>query len=230
MKRYTYLFAASIGFFLLACNNSETKKSAAVDMVEPVKDRYDLLRELDSRVKVEEVPATNVVSLEVIGGYQRHPEAYQQLVAYVSKNHRTVGAILGIYPHDPDLVEEDKLSWSISLRVLPGKPGAAPKRANEKDPFAVNATNGELGAPLSSFATPQKPFLLEQLPAVTAVTLRSDVARIGKDGLALNAWIDMNNYVQTGTARTEFGNATQESQLIPVKIIVPVKKRTKEAL
>jgi len=36
--------------------------------------------------------------------------------------------------------------------------------------------------------------------------------------------------VQTGTTRTEFGSANQKSQLIPVKIIVPVKKRNRETI
>ena len=229
MKPYHFQLIACLCFSLCACVNKEVTQPTT-PIAQPLKDKYDILRELDRRVKIEEVPPLNIISLQFNGGYQKHPEAYQQLSSYVSKNYQVVGAILGIYPQDPDLVKEEELEWSISLRIVPKKTDKTLNEANEKDPFVINATKEKLGVSLTSFALPQKPFRLEQLPPITAATLVSDVANIGKDGLAINAWIDMNNYVQTGPTRTEFGNATQESKLIPVKVYVPVKKRIRETL
>jgi|ERR1700722_18919441 len=194
------------------------------------KDRYDLLRELDQKVKIEEIPKTNIVSLNFTGSYQRHPEAYAKLSSYVMNNYVTVGTIIGIYPEDPDLVSEAKLTWKISLRILPKKPQHILNNSGNSDPFAIPATKELLSSPLSQFKTPKKPFTLEQLPPVTAVTLVTDVAHLGKYGLAINAWISMNNYVQTGTTRTEFGSSTAKSAEIPVKIIVPIKKRSRETI
>ncbi len=194
-------------------------------------DRYSELRALDKRVKMEEIPATNVISLHFTGSYQKHPEAYGELAAYVAENYRTTGGVIGTYPQDPDLVEESRLTWDISLRILPSKGGKEKKSSDSPDaPFELKATTEELGAPLDAFRKPSLPFELRQLPAVSAVTLISDVAHIGTDGLLINAWITMNNYVQVGTTRTEFGSTTQASQAIPVKIVVPIKKRILETI
>jgi hypothetical protein len=193
-------------------------------------DRYDLLRELDKRVKIEQIPATNIVSLNFRGNYSKHPEAYSKLNAYVRRNYATAGSVIGLYPEDPDVVPESRLTWKISLRVLPGKPNPLMQTIKSEDPFTIPASKDSLAYPITKLKAPEKPFVIEQLPTVTAVTLITDVAHLGKDGLAINAWITMNNYVLIGTTRTEFGSTSGKSQIIPVKIIVPVKKRTREAI
>jgi hypothetical protein len=217
---------------LLVASSCNTKKQDADKSLEQQKCKYAILDSLDTRVKQEKIPATNVLSLAFSGNYQKHPEAYGQLSEYANKNYAYTGGIIGIYPQDPDLVsDEAQLNWEITLRVLPGKAGAVNySTANPKDPFETNIPQDVLSAPLSKLKIPEKPYILKTLPATDAVTLVSDVAHIGQDGLAINAWIDLNNFVQNGTTRTEFGSANQKSQLIPVKIIVPVKKRNREKI
>lgn len=216
---------------LCACTHVQSTDTGMTKAAENEMDRYSQLRALDKRVKIEEIPATNVISLHFTGNYQKHPEAYGQLAAYVAENYRTTGGVIGTYPQDPDLVEESRLTWDISLRILPSKEGEEKKGPDSLDaPFELKATSEELSVPLNTFKKPSLPFELQQLPPISAVTLISDVAHIGTDGLLINAWTTMNNYVQVGTTRTEFGSATQASQAIPVKIIVPIKKRIMETI
>lgn len=215
-----------------ACNtkNQETSNSTE-QQHDQTKRRYAILDSLDKRVIIEEIPATNVLSLGFSGNYKNHPEAYAQLSGYANKNYANAGGIIGIYPQDPDLVDdESNLVWEITLRVLPGKPGPIKSSSNAGHPFETNIPERDLSVPLSELKTPDKPFALKTLPATQAVTLISDVAHIAQDGLAMNAWIDLNNYVQTGITRTEFGSAEKKSMEIPVKIIVPVKRRTRETI
>lgn len=224
------LLLISIVFVAASClpKNPATNNSTT-EQLQPPKINYDILDSLDKRVKLETIPATNVVSLKFSGNYQNHPEAYMQLSDYVNKNYATTGGVIGIYPQDPDLVDESKLTWEINLRVLPGKPGTTDyTSANEIDPFDIKIPEELFFAPLSKFKAPEKPYTIKQLESTKAVTLVSDVAHIGRDGLAINAWIDLNNYVQTNTTRIEFGAVKQKSMQIPVKIMVPVIKRTKE--
>ena len=191
--------------------------------------KYLVLEELDKRVKLEKIPATNVISLQFTGNYQKHPEAYEQIYKYAIKNYSTTGGIIGVYPKDPDLFDDAHLTWEINLRILPGKPGAVSFPAEESgNPFSIRIPEDQQNSSLSVFKKPAKPFKIKTLEATEAVTLISDVGHISADGLALNAWISLNNYVQTGTTRTEFGAAKGEHMQIPVKIIVPVKKRAKE--
>ena len=112
-------------------------------------DRYEILRDLDKRVKIEQIPATNIVSLVFSGNYQKHPEAYGKLSVYVKSKYASVGSIIGLYPEDPDLVPEQKLTWKISMRVLPGKPNPASPQINRADPFKIPASKDSLAYPLS---------------------------------------------------------------------------------
>ena len=233
MKILISLVSIAIVIAFCHTNKQEADKTTAGYSDKHQKCKYAILDSLDIRVKQEKLPATNVLSLAFSGNYQKHPEAYGQLNEYANKNYAFTGGIIGIYPQDPDLVsDESQLKWEITLRVLPGKAGTVNySTANQKDPFEINIPQDVLSAPLSKLKTPEKPYVLKTLPETDAVTLVSDVAHIGQDGLAINAWIDLNNYVQIGTTRTEFGSANQKSQLlIPVKIIVPVKKRNRETI
>jgi len=218
-----------IVFMAASCHSKRPDTGSGM---ETPKCKYGILDSLDSRVKNEHIPATNVLSLSFSGNYQKHPEAYGQLMGYASKHYAFTGGIIGIYPQDPDLIsDESQLQWEITLRVLPGQPGVVDNsKTASKNSFETTTPEGALSVPLSELKTPEKPYALKTLPPTEAITLVSDIAHIGRDGLAINAWIDLNNYVQTGTTRTEFGAANQESRLIPVKIIVPVRKRISEVV
>jgi len=213
----------------VSCTNQSIDQTQTDQKDQVNASKYSILDSLDNRVKVEDIPSFNVLTLSYKGNYKNHPEAYGKLMQYAAQNYKTVGAIIGIYPQDPDLHPESELSWSISYRIIPGSPGISAD-STQTDPFAVNASLEELNVPLDKFQKPADPFVLVQLPATKALTLVSDVSQIGKDGLAINAWLDLNNFVQVGLTRTEFGTASEKGQPIPVRIIVPVKERTQEKI
>src|ERR1700733_11512267 len=129
MKKISILLFAAIVFFAMRgiCQNTKT-------------DRYEILRDLDRRVKIEQIPATNIISLKVSGSYENHPEAYGKLSAYVKLNYATTGSVIGLYPEDPDLVPEKKLTWKISMRILPGKPNPSSIQIDEPEPFKIPAS------------------------------------------------------------------------------------------
>jgi hypothetical protein len=206
--------------------------------------------DISSRVKVERIPAANIIYLEVKGNYDKHQEAFPQLVDYALANYRIAGACFGIYPIDPDAVgekfakvqqtggkdqrsvqrnpsikdHESKLIWFVALRIAPGAPSLKHEKRSE-DPFAVDATESELKAPQNKLHRAKAPFQIKQLPEITALVMESTVKTSPVDGMAMFKWMLDNGYVQVGATRMEIGLGTERLGDTVTKIIIPVKKR-----
>jgi hypothetical protein len=203
---------------------SEDPKETDFQPIDTVCGKYKMIDEVERKIKFENFPATNILYLKYKGSYQQHPEAFPKLTSYVEENYRTTGTCIGFYPFDPDAVELKNLQWEVGLRVIPGSPPQ--KHEMQSDPFIVNASANELAASISRLKTPKHPFGIKTIPAVQAVTLETIVANSAVNGLAMNAWLTINGYVQTAPTRMEFAMATtKDPMLIPVKIIIPVVKR-----
>ena len=196
------------------------------------------------RVKIEKIPATNVISLPTSGNYEQHPQVVGRLIKYVSEYYATAGPVFGIYPVDPDTVgvpfptvetgqsnapdqlrNASKLPWEVCIRVLPGRPNKDRLTNQAGDPFRVEATEQSLRQPIAQLTKPQAPFKLKQLPEITAAVLESDIVHTPKDGLALNVWVIENGYVQIAPVRMEYALNTADPTKATTRIIVPVIKR-----
>lgn len=175
------------------------------------------------KVEVSRISSAIVMSREVTGPYSQHPVVFEQLMQYVGKNYRAVGACFGIYPSDPDAVKAADLRWEIGVRVLPGEPlGYGKNLPAEQLPEMSDA---RLRKTLRRMKQPDAPYKLKILASTTAAIVDSTVARAAQDGLAMIPWAQKNGYVQTGPTRMEYLSHEGPPSEIRVKIIVPVKKR-----
>jgi hypothetical protein len=157
----------------------------------------------DARVRIEQISGGTILVRDVTGDYSQHPQVFQALMSVRDKQYVGVGDCFGVYPVDPDAVASPQdLKWRVGVRVRP--PTAA--------------------APL---ATPVAPYKLESMPDVEAAVLETNVKNAGVDGLAITRWILEHGYVQVGPTRMEYLSHVGELMLIPTKIIVPVRKRSR---
>jgi hypothetical protein len=233
---YCWIFLAiPISLLFPFCNQPLTADKAGQnnqitfnDSFSPFK-KYEVIEELNKRIKIENYPRTNVVYFTITGSYQKHPEAFSNLMDYVLQNYRYAGVCLGFYPEDPDTVSEQKLKWQIGIRVIPGQPEKiidSTMTNMSRDPFAIMASKEELGAPLSQLKHTLEPFFIRTLQPFQAVTLITNVESTSRDGLALNAWIILNGYVQTAPTIMEYAMMKTDPLKIPTKIVIPVTKRS----
>jgi GyrI-like small molecule binding domain len=175
------------------------------------------------KVEVSRIPSAIVIYREVTGPYSQHPVVFDQLMQYVGKNYRAVGACFGIYPKDPDAVEVSELRWEIGVRVVPGEAlGYGKNLPIEELP---NVSDARLRQTLRRMKQPEAPYKLKILEGTTAAVVDSTVARAPQDGLAMIPWAPQNGYVQTGPTRMEYLSHEGTPTEMRVKIIVPVKKR-----
>lgn len=175
------------------------------------------------KVEVSKIPSAIVIYREVTGPYSQHTVVFEQLMQYVGKNYRAIGACFGVYPHDPDAVKASELHWEIGVRVVPGEAlGYGKNLPIEELP---NASEARLRQTLRRMKQPETPYKLKILEGTTAAVVDSTVARASQDGLAMIPWAPQNGYVQTGPTRMEYLSHEGAPTEIRVKIIVPVKKR-----
>jgi len=142
---------------------------------------------------------------------------------YVGKNYRAVGACFGIYLKDPDAVKVSELRWEIGVRVVPREPLCYGKNLPIEE--LPNVSDARLRQTLAQMKQPEAPYKRKILEGATAAVVDSTVARAAQDGLAMTPWAPRNGYVQTGPARMEYLSHEGTPTEMPVKIIVPVKKR-----
>lgn len=206
----------------------------------------EIASDVDKRLRVERIPATNILYLETAGSYDKHPQIIGQLLQFAQRNYATAGVMFGIYPVDPDSVGvpfakqqqkpgerplpvsptiEKKLVWGVAIRVIPGQPGTSRRDSESSDPFFVSATEAELTKALPSLKQAKSPFKLQRLRETTAIVLETDVNRSPADGLALNAWMVKNGYVQTGATRMEMAMNSTDPMNALAKIVIPAVKR-----
>jgi hypothetical protein len=175
------------------------------------------------KVQVLRIPAAIMISREMTGPYTQHPAAFAQLMEYIGRNYRAVGACFGIYPDDPDAVKASELRWEIGVRVIPGEPlGFGNNLPIEQLPAMSEV---QLRKTLERMRQPEAPYKLKILADTTAAVVDSTVAMAPQDGLAIIPWMPKNGYVQTGPTRMEYLSHEGSPTELKVKIIVPVKKR-----
>ena len=227
IKPVTLILAFAIFSFTSCANKKDQseKQPTYVKVTDTITNKYRVIEEISKRIKFENIPATNVLYIKYVGSYRQHPEAFPKLQDYAFANYAAVGNCLGFYPFDPDAVAEADLRWEVAIRIIPGAPSAMMMHEMGNDPFHLDAGTEQLSAPLSKLKKPSSNFALKTLPAVTAITVTTIVEKAGIDGLAMNAWLTLNGYVQTGTARMEFAMQEKDPMKVPVKISIPVVKR-----
>lgn len=217
-------------FCFTSCINKKeqsAKEPTALKGTDSIYNKYRVIEEIGKRIKFENIPATNVVYVKYTGSYRQHPEAFPKLQNYAYTNYAAIGNCLGFYPFDPDAVAEKDLNWEIAIRIIPGAPSGMMMHEMEtgNDPFHLDVDAEQLGAPLSKLKKPSANFALKTLPSITAIAVTTTVEKAGIDGLAMNAWLTINGYAQTGTARMEFAMQEKDPMKVPVKINIPVAKR-----
>jgi hypothetical protein len=206
------------------------------------------VEDVGHRVKLETVPATNVVYLPMTGSYDQHPAALAKLFGYATKAYAVTGPLFGIYPVDPDSVgmpfatgqgsrpdtatptdgpkpQPQKLEWGVAIRVVPGAPRNSPMARPGTDVFFINAEPKALLEPLQNFSRPEEPFKLLRLEETAALVLDSTVERTPQDGLMLWDWAIRTGYVQTAPTRMEYGMVKTDPLKTPTRILLPVLKR-----
>jgi hypothetical protein len=164
-----------------------------------------------------------IVSRDVTGRYSQHPVVFRQLMEYVGKNYTAVGGCFGVYPRDPDAVEEKDLKWQIGVRVLPGKPLGYGKSLPLEEMPVMSAA--KLRQTLRQMKRPEAPYTLGILPATTAAIIESTVGNAAHDGLDMIPWMARNGYVQTHPTRMEYLSHEGPMPDMKVRIIIPMKQR-----
>ncbi len=155
----------------------------------------------DDRIHIERVSGGQALIRDVRGSYAQHPKMFAELMALREKLFAAVGACFGIYPDDPDAVENaSDLHWQIGVRVAPAARG-------------------------QKLAIPPRPYRLASLADVEAAVIETNVKTAGIDGLAMFRWMAEHGYVQTAPTRIEYLSHDGDAMLLPVKIVVPVRKR-----
>jgi pimeloyl-ACP methyl ester carboxylesterase len=155
----------------------------------------------DDRIHVERIDGGTTLMRDIAGDYSQHPKVFIALMAVRDRLFTPVGACFGIYPQDPDAVESPaELHWEIGVRV---SPRAAAKK----------------------LTAPPKPYRIAKLPAIDAAVIETNVQTAAIDGLAMFRWMAEHGYVQVAPTRIEYLSHEGSPMLLPVKIIVPVKKR-----
>jgi hypothetical protein len=174
-------------------------------------------------VNIENIPAAVVLVRDVTGPYSQHPVVFKEMMDYVGKNYRAVGACFGIYSNDPDAVKSGNLRWQVGVRVTQG----APLGFGNNLPISTlkSASPAQLRRAMSRLKPPEKPYHLQVLDPAEAAVVESTVARSPKDGLAMFPWMAENGYVQVAPTRMEYLSHEGPPQDIKVRIIVPVQKR-----
>lgn len=152
--------------------------------------------------RVEHIPAKRVLYREIVGSYQQHPQVFAEIMSYADKRYSRVGACFGVYPTDPDTVrDQSQLHWFVGVGVGPHS-GAA------------------------KISAPDKPYRFEDMPAIDAAVIETDVERAGIDGLSMIRWMLENGYVQVGPTRMEYLSHEGDPTKIKTRIIVPIVKRS----
>lgn len=215
-------------FFILvtvvfsACNTGHDK--ATVPASDTTCSKYLLLEEIGKRIKFEEQQSSNFLYAEYNGNYNQHPTAIPELMGYAFKNYKPAGPCIGLYPQDPDATPENELHWQVGIRVTPMEKTSSQKGSD--DPFAINVATEELTIPLEKLKAPGEPYKLKVLPSVQVISVVTTVGKAAQDGLAMNAWLIINGYVQTATTRMQFAMVQNKDPMsTPVKISIPVTKR-----
>jgi hypothetical protein len=222
MKKFLFVIVVAT---LAACHQNTDTNGVKEVTIKDTCAKYHLIDEISARIKFENLSACNILFSEHKGSYQQHPDAFPKLMEYAYKNYHPIGVCMGLYPDDPDAIAEVDLKWKVGIRVLPLKQNGQPSDFKSEDPFAVNATMEELSIPVTDLTKPKSPYELETLPKVSVIYVVTTVEKAGIDGLAMNAWLTINGYVQTGTTRMEFAMQKVEPMKMPVKISIPVVKR-----
>lgn len=215
--RKSLILSLSLGCLFGSANARSLSDSLAIDTQENSK------TVTGKTVYVEKIPASWALVRDVSGSYEEHPEVFQEMMKYVGKNFRAVGACFGIYPFDPDAVKSGNLRWQVGVRVAPGQPlgfgGAMPLRA-------VSAKSSkQLQRDRQKLRQPETPYKLVLLEGEETAVLDSSVENAPKDGLSMFRWLAENGYVQVGPTRMEYLSHDGPPNKIPTRIIIPVKKR-----
>lgn len=162
-----------------------------------------------------------IICREVSGAYSLSPTYFGQLSRYADTRYRVAGGFFGIYPVDPDAVSSaGQLKWLVAQQVIGGTAlglgsSALPRRYSASEAVAV----------LRGLPPARNPYKLLIIPEQTVALIRSTIGRAGMDGLSMYPWMARNGYVQVGPTRMEFLATTGSPSAIPVRIIVPIKRR-----
>lgn len=157
--------------------------------------------QFDARISVQRVSGGTILVRDVAGSYARHPEVFAELMRHRDQFYRGVGDCFGVYPMDPDAIAADEmLRWRVGVRVAPLNAGDVVRRA-------------------------PRGYRIERMPDTDAAVIETDVQRAAMDGLSVIRWMAENGYVQVGPTRLEYRTHEGNPQLIPARIIVPVKAR-----
>lgn len=175
-------------------------------------------------VYVQSIPASWAVVRDVQGGYEMHPQVFEEMMKYVGANFRAVGACFGIYPMDPDAVKRGTLRWQVGVRVTPGKPLGFGNQVS-MDRFSTRSTQ-QLQRDRRQLKEPAAPYRLLLIESVEAAVVETSVAEAPRDGLSMFRWMAENGYVQAGPTRMEYLSHEGPPTRIGTRIIVPVQKRT----
>jgi DNA gyrase inhibitor GyrI len=171
-------------------------------------------------VKVVKIRASVAVVRTVRGSYSQSPKVMEEMMRYVHTNFRAVGDCFGIYPDDPDKVAAADLKWTVGVRVTTGEPmgyghTASMKEIEGKDPAAIQ----------KQLKAPKQPYSISLIPGGEVAVIQTSVRNAGKDGLYMFKWMAENGYVQIHPTRMEYLSHKGPPMQIPVRIVVPVKKR-----
>lgn len=162
-----------------------------------------------------------IICREVAGPYDLSPKYFAQLSKYADERYRAAGGLLGMYPVDPDAVSSpDQLKWFVAQQVIEGAPlglgsSAMPQRHSPLETARIR----------KQLQSPQGPYKLSIIPEQTVAVIRSTIGRAVSDGLSMFPWMARNGYVQIAPTRMEFLATKGKVATIPVRIIVPIKKR-----
>jgi hypothetical protein len=162
-----------------------------------------------------------IICRNVSGVYSLSATYFGQLSKYTDAHYRVAGPFFGMYPVDPDAVSSPReLKWSVAQQVIEG---SALDSGSSAPPRHYSAS--EAAAVLRGLPPAKTPYKLLIIPEQTVAWIHSTIGKAGRDGLSMFPWMAHNGYVQVGPTRMEFLATNGNPNAIPVRIIVPIKRR-----
>jgi len=108
-----------IGILLLVFGCQKRAEEEQAEVVEKAEETAEAPAE--EAISVEEVQAFGYVYLPMIGSYENHEEAINDLMAAVQEQSVVpAGPMIGIYYDDPEVTPVEELSWEVGFQVAEG--------------------------------------------------------------------------------------------------------------
>jgi hypothetical protein len=159
-------------------------------------------------VRVTNLPAQSIMVRTITGSFRQHATLVPEMLAHarsIGLRDAARGGILGIYPMDPDAVDNEKdLEWYLALTAPPN--ATAAKLAVSPGMLAnnVRADFGTLESKALTLPHPadNAPFHMAPIVEGTAIVAEVGYPEMAAVGSSMMEFMVRNNMVQTAPTRT----------------------------